>query len=225
MGGESYTDVMERLRPMIIELERYHTPVFIICHQAVMRILLSYFIQTPQVETPFLDCPLHQVVKLTPWVYDCGRSDENLETKVNNLMAEAQSAKIMEELVTATPLRNNDVKDMYQAQKMEVGRINSNSNAGRSPDCGPQKGQFSSIVKFNLGVANEEQKKKLVVVPDSNGLSSSAWHSPSLNVEHLTYANMFNKIVVKFENKDNKSSVDDKVSSMVEANDNSEQRK
>ncbi len=40
-GGESYTDLIERLKPIIIELERYHTPVFVICHQAVMRVLLG----------------------------------------------------------------------------------------------------------------------------------------------------------------------------------------
>ena len=47
-GGESYTDLIERLKPIIIELERYHTPVFVICHQAVMRVLLAYFVQAPQ---------------------------------------------------------------------------------------------------------------------------------------------------------------------------------
>ncbi len=61
-GGESYTDLIERLKPIIIELERYRTPIMVICHQAVMRVLLAYFVQAPQRDCPRLDCPLHQVM-------------------------------------------------------------------------------------------------------------------------------------------------------------------
>ncbi|KAJ3007626.1 hypothetical protein HKX48_009012, partial [Thoreauomyces humboldtii] len=43
-GGESYVDVIERLRPIIIELERMQTNVLVVTHQVVLRTLLSYFI-------------------------------------------------------------------------------------------------------------------------------------------------------------------------------------
>jgi broad specificity phosphatase PhoE len=41
VGGESYLDVIERLRPIIIELERQRRSIFVICHMAVLRYLSS----------------------------------------------------------------------------------------------------------------------------------------------------------------------------------------
>ncbi|XP_047059920.1 6-phosphofructo-2-kinase/fructose-2,6-bisphosphatase-like [Lolium rigidum] len=41
--GESYLDVIQRLEPVIIELERQRAPVVVISHQAVLRALYSYF--------------------------------------------------------------------------------------------------------------------------------------------------------------------------------------
>uniref|UniRef100_A0A3Q1J5B9 6-phosphofructo-2-kinase/fructose-2,6-bisphosphatase 2 n=1 Tax=Anabas testudineus TaxID=64144 RepID=A0A3Q1J5B9_ANATE len=42
-GGESYQDLVQRLEPVIMELERQGN-VLVICHQAVMRCLLAYFL-------------------------------------------------------------------------------------------------------------------------------------------------------------------------------------
>uniref|UniRef100_A0A665XFG5 6-phosphofructo-2-kinase/fructose-2,6-bisphosphatase 2 n=1 Tax=Echeneis naucrates TaxID=173247 RepID=A0A665XFG5_ECHNA len=42
-GGESYQDLVQRLEPVIMELER-QVNVLVICHQAVMRCLLAYFL-------------------------------------------------------------------------------------------------------------------------------------------------------------------------------------
>eukprot|EP00834_Sanchytrium_tribonematis_P002779 NODE_93_length_21530_cov_0.700387.p6 type:complete len:400 gc:universal NODE_93_length_21530_cov_0.700387:2190-991(-) len=44
IGGESYLDVIERLRPVIIELERMQSDCLIVTHNAVMRTILSYFL-------------------------------------------------------------------------------------------------------------------------------------------------------------------------------------
>ncbi|XP_067579999.1 6-phosphofructo-2-kinase/fructose-2,6-bisphosphatase 1 isoform X3 [Pseudorca crassidens] len=41
--GESYEDLVQRLEPVIMELERQEN-VLVICHQAVMRCLLAYFL-------------------------------------------------------------------------------------------------------------------------------------------------------------------------------------
>lgn len=40
-GGESYVDVIERVKPLILELERIRDDVLIIAHQAVLRTLLG----------------------------------------------------------------------------------------------------------------------------------------------------------------------------------------
>ncbi|XP_056588162.1 6-phosphofructo-2-kinase/fructose-2,6-bisphosphatase isoform X2 [Triplophysa dalaica] len=68
--GESYEDVVQRLEPVIMELERQEN-VLVICHQAVMRCLLAYFLDKSADELPYLKCPLHTVLKLTPVAYGC----------------------------------------------------------------------------------------------------------------------------------------------------------
>ncbi|XP_060034283.1 6-phosphofructo-2-kinase/fructose-2,6-bisphosphatase 2 isoform X3 [Erinaceus europaeus] len=69
-GGESYQDLVQRLEPVIMELERQGN-VLVICHQAVMRCLLAYFLDKGADELPYLRCPLHTVFRLTPVAYGC----------------------------------------------------------------------------------------------------------------------------------------------------------
>ncbi|XP_005162206.1 6-phosphofructo-2-kinase/fructose-2,6-bisphosphatase 1 isoform X1 [Danio rerio] len=68
--GESYEDLVHRLEPVIMELERQEN-VLVICHQAVMRCLLAYFLDKSADSLPYLKCPLHTVLKLTPLAYGC----------------------------------------------------------------------------------------------------------------------------------------------------------
>jgi broad specificity phosphatase PhoE/predicted kinase len=69
--GESYRDVIRRLEPVIIELERERSPVVIIAHQAVLRALYAYLMDEPPHDCPRLEMPLHTVIKLTPETYAC----------------------------------------------------------------------------------------------------------------------------------------------------------
>ncbi|KAK7127876.1 hypothetical protein R3I93_020454 [Phoxinus phoxinus] len=69
-GGESYMDLVQRLEPVIMELERQGN-VLVVCHQAVMRCLLAYFLDKSADDLPYLKCPLHTVMKLTPVAYGC----------------------------------------------------------------------------------------------------------------------------------------------------------
>ena len=64
--GESYADVVQRLEPVILELEGLRTPVLIVAHQAVLRALYGYLMGKPQDECPYLSVPLHTVIQLTP---------------------------------------------------------------------------------------------------------------------------------------------------------------
>lgn len=64
--GESYADVIQRLEPLIVELERQRAPVLVIGHQAVLRVLYGYLMGKPQEECPHLEVPLHTVIQLTP---------------------------------------------------------------------------------------------------------------------------------------------------------------
>ncbi|XP_052338383.1 6-phosphofructo-2-kinase/fructose-2,6-bisphosphatase-like isoform X4 [Oncorhynchus keta] len=68
--GESYEDLVHRLEPVIMELERQEN-VLVVCHQAVMRCLLAYLLDKTSDELPYLKCPLHTALKLTPVAYGC----------------------------------------------------------------------------------------------------------------------------------------------------------
>jgi broad specificity phosphatase PhoE len=65
-GGESYVDVIHRLGPVIIELERQHHSVLIISHLAVQRCIFGYFLDTEMREIPHLDLEMHTIYELTP---------------------------------------------------------------------------------------------------------------------------------------------------------------
>ncbi|XP_048324165.2 6-phosphofructo-2-kinase/fructose-2,6-bisphosphatase isoform X1 [Ziziphus jujuba] len=62
--GESYLDVIQRLEPVIIELERQRAPVVVISHQAVLRALYSYFADRPLKEVPHIEIPLHTIIEI-----------------------------------------------------------------------------------------------------------------------------------------------------------------
>ncbi|EGF76257.1 hypothetical protein BATDEDRAFT_14969, partial [Batrachochytrium dendrobatidis JAM81] len=68
-GGESYIDVIERLRPVIIELERMQSDALVVTHQVVLRTLLAYFLGIPLHEMPTLVVPLHTLYCLKPQPY------------------------------------------------------------------------------------------------------------------------------------------------------------
>ncbi|KAK9065951.1 hypothetical protein SSX86_015353 [Deinandra increscens subsp. villosa] len=62
--GESYLDVIQRLEPVIIELERQRAPVVVVSHQAVLRALYAYFADRPLHEIPHIEMPLHTIIEI-----------------------------------------------------------------------------------------------------------------------------------------------------------------
>jgi broad specificity phosphatase PhoE/predicted kinase len=69
--GESYEDVIQRIDPVIIELERQRQPVLVIAHQAILRAMYGYFMDRPPEDIPHIEIPLHTVIQLTPTAYGC----------------------------------------------------------------------------------------------------------------------------------------------------------
>ena len=74
------------MEPVIMELERKENVVVVghqvqeaniftaspnIFHQAVLRCLLGYFLEVPEDKMPYIEVPLHTVIKLTPVAYGC----------------------------------------------------------------------------------------------------------------------------------------------------------
>jgi 6-phosphofructo-2-kinase/fructose-2,6-biphosphatase len=62
--GESYLDVIQRLEPVIIELERQRSSVVVIAHQAILRSLYAYFTDKPLKEVPHIEMPLHTIIEI-----------------------------------------------------------------------------------------------------------------------------------------------------------------
>jgi len=68
LGGESYRDVVIRLEPIIMELERSEN-ILIVTHQAVLRCIYAYFMGSDQTKSPWMEVPLHTLIRLTPGAY------------------------------------------------------------------------------------------------------------------------------------------------------------
>ncbi|KAJ1674719.1 6-phosphofructo-2-kinase [Spiromyces aspiralis] len=66
IGGESYADVVQKLQPIIVELERKRHSVMIVGHRAVVRTLLSYLMEIPTTHMPDMEVPLGYVYACEP---------------------------------------------------------------------------------------------------------------------------------------------------------------
>ena len=64
--GESYMDLLERLRYFVLQIESYNKPILIVAHNAILKVLLGYFNNIKLNKIPHLDIPIHTVFKLTP---------------------------------------------------------------------------------------------------------------------------------------------------------------
>ncbi|KAI9674860.1 MAG: hypothetical protein M1829_003600 [Trizodia sp. TS-e1964] len=68
-GGESYLDIINRLRPVIVEVERTTDHVLLVCHRSVARILLAYFKGLNREDVADLEVPLGMLYMLEPKPY------------------------------------------------------------------------------------------------------------------------------------------------------------
>lgn len=68
-GGEGYLDIINRLRPVIVELERMTDHVLLVGHRSVARVLLAYFRGLPREAVADLDVPIGMLYCLEPKPY------------------------------------------------------------------------------------------------------------------------------------------------------------
>lgn len=68
-GGESYLDVVHRLSPVVVEVERAKHHILMISHRVISRILLSYFLDLTQEQATDLDIPLEVCYCIVPRSY------------------------------------------------------------------------------------------------------------------------------------------------------------
>ena len=57
--GESYYDLIIRIKEFILELNRLDKPILIISHNAIIRVIFSYYLSHKHDEIPHLNVPLH----------------------------------------------------------------------------------------------------------------------------------------------------------------------
>jgi broad specificity phosphatase PhoE len=69
--GESYLDVIARLEPIIIEMERHKEPLLIIGHQGILRIIYAFYMGLTRAEAPYVSVPLNCVLELVPSAFSC----------------------------------------------------------------------------------------------------------------------------------------------------------
>jgi len=83
--GESYLDVIQRIEPIIFEIERSKEPVIVVAHQAIIRCLYAYFSKHEIKEVPFISTPLHLVIKLIPGTYYAHETNYKIDVETGNV--------------------------------------------------------------------------------------------------------------------------------------------
>jgi len=67
--GESYLDLIKRVEQVMLHMQRHKDPVVIVAHQAVLRVIYTYFMGLNRKEATRIPIPLNTVIKLTPYAY------------------------------------------------------------------------------------------------------------------------------------------------------------
>ncbi|XP_031845833.1 6-phosphofructo-2-kinase/fructose-2,6-bisphosphatase isoform X1 [Nomia melanderi] len=62
--GESYIDAMQRVDPVIAELQRSNN-ILVVSHQAVLRCVIGFFMDKKPEELPYMEVPLHTIIRAT----------------------------------------------------------------------------------------------------------------------------------------------------------------
>ena len=75
VGGESYLDVKERCHRVLMKLVGSRDSILVIAHAAVIRVIMSYFLDVPGPEIPQIEVKRNTVCELEPTAY-CTRTKE-----------------------------------------------------------------------------------------------------------------------------------------------------
>lgn len=64
--GESYLDVIQRLEPLVQEIERYKESLVIVGHQGTLKMLIAFYSGIDRDDAPHLEIKLNQLIALRP---------------------------------------------------------------------------------------------------------------------------------------------------------------
>ena len=65
-GGESYSDIIDRLYSIVIDMEQQLGLAVAVSHVSTLQVLVSYFRSTPVCECMDIEIPMHTVLKFEP---------------------------------------------------------------------------------------------------------------------------------------------------------------
>lgn len=83
--GESYKDLIIRAQKIIYDIENCDKPILIVAHQAVLRVIYSYFMNIDNTDMTSLDIPLNTIIQLEPHSY---QYKEERKTIINHITIE-----------------------------------------------------------------------------------------------------------------------------------------
>ncbi|RHY12403.1 hypothetical protein DYB36_003589 [Aphanomyces astaci] len=83
-GGESYMDLIFRLRPLVIEFERKKRDCLVICSESVLRCLMGYFTGVDADDVPHLPTKKGVVFELSPHRDGCDIKQFQLEFEAHS---------------------------------------------------------------------------------------------------------------------------------------------
>lgn len=109
LGGESYLDVISRLRPIIIELERLKDHVLIVSHRVIIRVLLCYFMNLNKEMLTELEVLHNYVYCIEPKPYGLDLNIWHYDS-VTDMFIEVDVAEIMKRKRKRGSLVMNDVE-------------------------------------------------------------------------------------------------------------------
>lgn len=109
LGGESYLDVISRLRPIIIELERLKDHVLIVSHRVIIRVLLCYFMNLNKEMLTELEVQYNYVYCVEPKPYGLDLNIWHFD-EVTDMFIEVDVAEIMKRKRKRGSLILNDVE-------------------------------------------------------------------------------------------------------------------
>lgn len=65
-GGESYSDLINRLESVVIDMEQQLGPVVVVSHVSVLQVLVSYFRSMSIEDCTSVEVPMNTVLKFVP---------------------------------------------------------------------------------------------------------------------------------------------------------------
>lgn len=189
MGGESYMDVINRLRPVITELERIEDSVLIITHRVVARALLGYYMNLGVDIISNLDIPLHCVYCLEPKPYGITWSLWEYNEDTDDF------AQVPESDLNTTRVR--EIGLVHRERRYSVVPTAPSSSSSSQSDFLARRALSRSISINENNLNDSKTRGNRVNMLDGGGTSISTFHSRQLPMRRHNQPEHKSKILSK----------------------------